>query len=57
MRFSQCWRCVPQYWPYNRFIGKIPDLNRSTLMWAMRFEGNDFQQFPNSLPPDLTLGS
>ena len=43
------------YFPYNRFTGQIPNLNLSTLMYGMRFEGNDFEQFPDSFPEGLRM--
>jgi hypothetical protein len=45
-------RVTQYYVPDNRFTGKIPNLNLSTVLEYSRLEKNDFTQFPDALGPN-----
>eukprot|EP01046_Picozoa_sp_COSAG06_P029965 COSAG06_NODE_2819_length_6234_cov_2.814996_1_plen_1898_part_00 len=53
--FDNMRRLSTLWYANNKFTGAIPNLNLSTLLHSVRFEGNDFEQFPSSFPPELRM--
>ena len=53
--FDGAQRLTIAYWSNNRFQGQIPQLHHANHIWALRFEGNDFDSLPKSLPPNLRM--